>query len=28
MNAYQSWINYENWRPLNVPGMYSLLRAD
>ena len=28
MDAYQSWINYENWRPLNVLGMYSLLTAD
>ncbi len=28
MDAYQSWINYENWRPLNVLGMYGLLTAD
>jgi glyoxylase-like metal-dependent hydrolase (beta-lactamase superfamily II) len=28
MSAYQSWINYENWRPLNVLGMYNLLMAD
>ena len=28
MDAYQSWINHENWRLLNVLGMYSLLTAD
>jgi glyoxylase-like metal-dependent hydrolase (beta-lactamase superfamily II) len=28
MDAYQSWINYENMRPLNVLGMYNLLTAD
>ncbi len=25
MEAYQSWINYEQWRPLNVEGMYNML---
>lgn len=25
MDAYSDWINYENWRPLNVLGMYNLL---
>ena len=25
MEPYSDWINYENWRPLNVAGMYDLL---
>jgi len=25
MEPYQSWINYEQWRPLNVEGMYNML---
>ncbi len=25
MEPYQDWINYENWRPLNVAGMYNYL---
>ena len=25
MEPYSSWINYENWRPLNVLGMYNML---
>ncbi|HEY5623999.1 MAG TPA: hypothetical protein VIV14_09570, partial [Gammaproteobacteria bacterium] len=28
MDAYQDWINYEQWRPLNVLGMYNLLMTD
>ena len=25
MDAYSDWINFEQWRPLNVEGMYNLL---
>ncbi len=28
MEPYRDWINYENWRPLNVAGMYDLLTED
>ena len=28
MAPYSDWINYENWRPLNVAGMYNLLTQD
>ena len=28
MEPYSSWINYENWRPLNVLGMYNMLTGD
>ena len=25
MDAYSDWLNYEQWRPLNVEGMYAFL---
>jgi glyoxylase-like metal-dependent hydrolase (beta-lactamase superfamily II) len=25
MTAYQDWLNYDEWRPLNVEGMYRML---
>jgi len=28
MEPYSAWINYENWRPLNVLGMYNMLMAE
>ena len=28
MEPYSAWINYENWRPLNVAGMYNMLMAE
>jgi len=28
MAPYSSWLNYENWRPLNVQGMYNMLMAE
>ena len=26
MDAYSDWINFEQWRPLNVEGMYNFLK--
>ncbi len=28
MAPYSDWMNYENWRPLNVAGMYNQLTQD
>ncbi len=28
MEPYRGWINYDNWRPLNVAGMYDQLTDD
>ncbi len=28
MAPYRDWMNYENWRPLNVAGMYNQLTDD
>jgi hypothetical protein len=25
MTAYQDWLSYDEWRPLNVEGMYRML---
>ena len=25
MDAYSEWLNFEQWRPLNVEGMYNFL---
>jgi histidinol dehydrogenase len=25
MESYRGWVQYENWRPLNVVGMYNQL---